>query len=137
MHPLREALIGTGPYSNCKACGRKVSFRLQRCPYCREPNPITRNDLGWRADYNKVLDPTVSEKWKSTRTILLRILRGLAILVFIAISATIFVFDYHPNLVTKYLGLRVDPSEEWLSTLYVIMFVLLPISFTFALIPEE
>ena len=137
MNPFGGILIGTGPYSNCKACGRKVSFRLRRCPYCHEPNPPLTNVLGWRVDYTKALDPTVTKKWKSTRTILLRILKGLAILALIAIFGTTFVLDYHPNLVTKFLGLRVDPSEEWLGALYAIMFVLLPISFTVALIPED
>ena len=61
----------------------------------------------------------------------------LGALTFLAIASTAFVLEYHPNLVTKYFGLRVDPSEEWLGTLGPIMFILLPISFIFALIPKD
>ncbi len=93
--------------------------------------------MDWRVNYTKNLDPSVTSKWKSTRRLRIRILKILAILTFLAIISTSFVLDYHPNLMTKYLGLRVNPSEEWLGALYAIMFVLLPISFTVALIPED
>ncbi len=129
--------VGTDPFSNCKACGRKVSYRLRKCPYCREPDPQLRNALDWRVNYTKNLDPSVTSKWKSTRRLRIRILKILGALTFLAIASTAFVLEYHPNLMTKYLGLRVNPSEEWLGTLYPIMFVLLPISFAVALIPED
>ena len=129
--------VGTDPFSNCKACGRKVSYRLRKCPYCREPDPQLRNALDWRVNYTKNLDPSVTSKWKSTRRLRIRILKILGALTFLAITSTTFVLGYHPNLINKYLGLRVNPSEEWLGALYAIMFVLVPISFTVALIPED
>ena len=93
--------------------------------------------MDWRVNYTKNLDPSVTSKWKSTRRLRKRILKILGALTFLAIASTAFVLEYHPNLMTKYLGLRVNPPEEWLGTLYPIMFVLLPISFAVALIPED
>ena len=90
-----------------------------------------------RVPYTKNLDPSVTSIWKSTRRFRLRILKTLAILTLLAIISTTLVLEYHPNLMTKYLGLRVDPSEEWLGTLNGIMFILLPISIVVALIPEN
>ena len=129
--------IGTDPFSNCKACGRKVSYKLLKCPYCSEPDPQLRNVLGWRVNYTKDLDPSVTNIWKSTRRLRIRILKILAILTLLAIISASFVLEYHPNLITIYLGLRVDPSEMWLGTLNVIVFILLPISIVVVLIPEN
>ena len=61
--------------------------------------------------------------------------RALAILIILAIIATSYVLEY-PNLMTKYLGLRVNPSEEWKNTLSAIVFILLPISVVVALLPD-
>ena len=90
-----------------------------------------------RVPYTKNLDPSVTNIWKSTRRLRIRILKILAILTLLAIISTAFVLEYHPNLITIYLGLRVDPSEMWLGTLNGIMFILLPISIVVVLIPEN
>ena len=127
--------VGTGQFSNCKACGRKVHFKLSKCHYCREPNPQLMNGMGYRVDYTKTLDPSVSKKWRSTHRLLVRTLKILSTLTFLSILATAFVLERYPNLITKYLGLPLNPSE--VGTLYAIMFVLVPVSFTFALIPND
>ena len=129
--------IGTDPFSNCKACGRKISYKLSKCPYCAEPDPQLRNALGYRVNYSRNLDPSVTSIWKSTRRLRIRILKILAILTLLTIISTSFVLEYHPNLITIYLGLRVDPSDIWLATLNGIMLILLPISIVVILIPEN
>ena len=106
-------LIGTGGFSNCKECGRKVPIRLRNCPHCREPAPHLKNWLGWRVDYTKSLDP-------------------------IAISVVAVAVDYlFPDLIIELLGLAEGPAELWVGLLYLVIYFVLPLCVLFVLKKED
>ena len=131
-------LIGTDNFSNCKACGKKVPIRLRSCPHCREPDPQLRNWLGWRVNYTKALDPSVSSKWKSIWPFRIRIGKRLAIPSLIALIVAALALDYFtPDLIIKFSGLPDGPTRSWLGVLYVALLILLPICVVAALSRED
>ncbi len=121
--------IGTGYFSNCKACGKKVRIRLRNCPHCNEPDPQLRNWLGWRVDYTKDLDPSVSSKWKSVWPFRTRIGKRLKTFLLIAIVVTILAVDYlSPALLIEFLRMPPEFFESWWSALlYTAMYIVVAI----------
>lgn len=127
-------LIGTGGFSNCKACGRKVSFKLRHCPHCREPDPQLKNSLGWRVNYTKELDPTVSSKWESIWLFQPRIKKRLAISISIAIIVVAITVEYLSlDSIISYYGWPEELAKNWASFLSMIMYFVLAICVATAL----
>ena len=121
-------LIGTGNFSNCKACGRKIPFKLQHCPHCREPDPQLKNSLGWRVDYTKELDPTVSSKWDSIWLFQPRIRKRLAISLSIAIIVVAITVEYLSlDSIIRYYGWPEEPAKIWAGFLSMVMYFVLAI----------
>jgi len=129
-------LIGTGNFSNCKKCGRKVRIRLRNCPHCKEPNPQLRNVLGWRVDYTKSLDPTFPKRspWP------FRIPFGgrFTIPSLIAIVVVALAIDYlFPDLIIELLGLPDEPTRVWLGAIYFAMIFVLVLCVAAVLMQRE
>ena len=128
--------IGTGSFSNCKECGRKVPIRLRNCPHCREPDPHLKNWLGWRIDYTKSLDPTVPKRSRWP----FRIRFGTRFIIpsLIAISVVAVAVDYlFPDLIIELLGLEEGPAELWVGLLYLVIYFVLPLCVLFVLKKED
>lgn len=121
--------FGAGYFSNCKACGRKVPIRLRNCPHCKEPDPELRNWLGWRVDYTKALDPSVSSKWESVWPFQTRIGKRFKTVLLIAIVVTILAIDYlSPALLIELFRLPEAFFESWWSALlYTAMYIVVAI----------
>ena len=127
-------LIGTDRFSNCKACGKKVSIRLRSCPHCREPDPQLRNSLGWRVNYTKALDPSVSSRKKSIWPFQTRIIKRLTIYSLIAIVVLTLAIDY---FMPELLSLPDESANGWLGILYVAIYVAIAICVAAALKGEN
>ena len=127
--------IGTDYYSNCRACGRKVAYKLSKCPYCQEPDPQLKNWMGRRINYTKSLDPSVpsTSLWSSLTSKDQRH----ATLKLIGI-ATAFVIDHYTSdsIITR-LNLPKGGIENWAGTLYVIPFIVLAYKIADLLTPQS
>ena len=128
--------IGTGKFSNCKECGRKVPIRLRKCPHCRQSDPHLKNILGWRVDYTKSLDPTVPQKspWPFRIPIGGRFtIPSLIVTVVVAL-----VIDYlYPDLIIELLGLPYESARVWVDALYFVMYFVLGVCVIAALKRED
>lgn len=103
-------IFGSGNFSNCKECGRKVATRLQKCPHCKEPNPHLRDSWGFRVDYTKSLDPTVPPKPLFPFRIRLTMQSAIPSLA-IALVAAIVIDHLFPA----------EPARRWLGLLNLVM----------------
>ncbi len=133
--PYGTLFIGTDYYSNCRVCGRKVSYKLRKCPYCQEPEPQLRNWRGHRINYTKSLDPTVpsSSIWsslthKNQRHTTLKI---------IGIAAAFVIDHYTSDSIITRLNLPKGGIENWADTLYVIPFIVLAYKIADRLTPQS